>query len=368
MSRGMEEHAEFGHRLYFRQEHEADAAGRFSADRIRAGEVSVAVRVPISDTAHSGTQWTDVELVPGETARVQLGGRGRPVTGRILIPDAVPPDENEFGFGTSASLERGAKEDGLPGRIAAPFGENGVVEVVDVPPGEYRLFYQRLGYPQGRRDAGHLVQYVDVDFGFTVPPMNEPVSDEPLDLGDLPVTIFPENLPPSEADPEPEVAKAEPPPAADAPAAPPVGPLPGLTAPPIAFDLFDKEDRFDLASQRGNFVVLDFWATWCGPCVKALPELEALHAEQDPGRVAFLSVSLDRDEEALRAFLKDRPSPWPQAHAGAWGEAPLAEAYAVTAVPTLVLIGPDGRILHRGHGVRELAVALREAVAEAAAR
>ena len=71
-----------------------------------------------------------------------------------------------------------------------------------------------------------------------------------------------------------------------------------------------------LSDYRGRVVLLDFWATWCDPCVAALPTLRELVAELPTGRFAIVSISVDEKLETVTRFIEDEPMPWTNWHAG----------------------------------------------------
>jgi len=80
---------------------------------------------------------------------------------------------------------------------------------------------------------------------------------------------------------------------------------PGLTGQPAPdFTVSDGTSSVHLASYRGQVVLLNFWATWCGPCVQEMPSLLALHHDQP--NLAVLAISIDEDEDAYRRFLTRR--------------------------------------------------------------
>src|SRR5207248_10637606 len=103
--------------------------------------------------------------------------------------------------------------------------------------------------------------------------------------------------------------------------------------------------RFDLAEQRGKVVLVDFWATWCGPCIAELPNVRAVYDQHHGNGFEVVGVSLDSERPHLAKFLHDHPEPWPQIFFDEEGQrgwdSPLARRYGVRAIPCLLVIDRD---------------------------
>ena len=98
---------------------------------------------------------------------------------------------------------------------------------------------------------------------------------------------------------------------------------------------------FDLAEQRGKWVVINYWATWCGPCIKEMPELSALDAMREHIQVIGLTYE-DIPADDLRAFLERRPVVYPIAIVGVTN--PPAAFEAPRGLPLTYLVAPDGKL------------------------
>jgi len=113
---------------------------------------------------------------------------------------------------------------------------------------------------------------------------------------------------------------------------------------------------------KSKVVMIDFWATWCGPCRGELPNVIETYKKFHPQGFEIIGVSLDSERDKLDAFLKKTDGmTWPQYFDGQGWSNKLAVKYGVESIPFTVLIGPDGKII--GTGLR--GEALGAAVAKA---
>lgn len=117
------------------------------------------------------------------------------------------------------------------------------------------------------------------------------------------------------------------------------------------FQLEDLEGRsFEFAQMQGRPVLLNLWATWCGPCRAEIPELQRLHDEHEAEGFAVLGVSVDeagsRDE--IVSFLAERNVSYPNVHDP---EGSVAEMFNAYALPTSVLIDRTGKIVWKKIGI-----------------
>jgi thiol-disulfide isomerase/thioredoxin len=100
---------------------------------------------------------------------------------------------------------------------------------------------------------------------------------------------------------------------------------------------------------KGKVVVIDFWATWCGPCVAEMPEMKALYAKYHGQGVEFIGVSLDQPKEqggldSLKKFVKEKEIAWPQYYQGdGWGSK-FSCSCGISAIPAVFVIDTEGKL------------------------
>lgn len=119
----------------------------------------------------------------------------------------------------------------------------------------------------------------------------------------------------------------------------------GDAPPPITLTTITGK-KINLSQLRGKVVVLDFWATWCAPCVEELPKLIALNEKyKDRRDFMILGISRDFDESDLRSFLRSNPKvTWDQVIGEENGSDQVAEKFGVSGIPSIFVIGTDGKI------------------------
>jgi len=123
----------------------------------------------------------------------------------------------------------------------------------------------------------------------------------------------------------------------------------GLVVGAIFPDFSEKDlsgQPLSVSQFKGKVVLLDFWATWCGPCRAELPNVIETYQKHHTHGFEIIGISLDSDRDQLAAFLKQQAGmTWPQYIDGEGEANKLATKYGVEAIPFTLLIGRDGKII-----------------------
>jgi len=109
----------------------------------------------------------------------------------------------------------------------------------------------------------------------------------------------------------------------------------------MAFAAIDGR-QVDVQKMKGKVVLIDFWATWCGPCVAELPNVKKVYDKYHAKGFEIVSISLDKDKRALEHFIEENEMPWPQYFDGkGWGNKFSLEN-DISAIPSMFLVDKKG--------------------------
>ncbi|MBI3881163.1 MAG: carboxypeptidase regulatory-like domain-containing protein [Verrucomicrobia bacterium] len=321
--------------------------GRFTFERLPPGTLRLHQRVPMGQGMWSHRELQTVELKPGETNHIVIGSDGTlEITGRLVRPagldklasltngqfeirlaaarPVVPKDfksqeEIQKWFADWMKTDAGKRFTQAQQEVtAATVSPDGSFTADGLKPGSYIfsvVVSRKLprGIPLSRSED--ILATATKEFELKAP--EKPDDDRPFDLGKVQLKIR-------------RTLKV------------------GDVAPDFAIKTVDGKP-LKLADFKGRFALLDFWATWCGPCVTELPFLKtAFEALREDKRFAMISLSLDDDAAAPKKFAADNELKWTQGFLGDWSKSSLPGEYGVEGIPSLFLVGPDGKIAAKG--------------------
>ena len=350
----------------FEAETTTTAGGGFVLDRVPAAPGRLLRLVPSSDARSGGSFVTIASLTPrpGETIDLaKTRQQGRTVVGRLKLPTSLQSKSGESKFvldsldsrATSdrpafpypAELkdkDRKAQTDWLMEWRKTPEARKYFAEYQRAPvrveaDGRFRIegarpdafvLTIRLRKPTADvRTRGDVLATATKKF--VVPPSAEGSADEAIDLGEVDVV---------------ETASMR----------------VGQKLPPIAAKGLDGGAEWTSSSESGKVLLIDFWATWCGPCIKAMPAVAELHKEYGGKGLSIVSLSADEKIADAEAFVKKEKCNWRQAHVGP--RSPLLETLGIEGYPTFIVVGRDGIVLYRGHEIDAAASKVRTALAK----
>jgi thiol-disulfide isomerase/thioredoxin len=116
----------------------------------------------------------------------------------------------------------------------------------------------------------------------------------------------------------------------------------------------------DLAQYSGKVALIHYWATWCEPCKQDLDTIKELQAKYGKAGFAPIGVNLDSNPQEAAQFLRSKTLPWPQLYEEGGLESRLANDLGILTLPTMILIGRDGRVLNRNISAGELETELKK--------
>ncbi|AEV33233.1 thiol-disulfide isomerase-like thioredoxin [Owenweeksia hongkongensis DSM 17368] len=127
-----------------------------------------------------------------------------------------------------------------------------------------------------------------------------------------------------------------------------ISPTVGFYAPDFEFEVMDTGKEMKLSDLQAKYVLLDFWGTWCSPCVKGIPDLVKLHEELKEEPFEIISIAVKSKREAFDELIEEHGMDWLHA----WeenGSGGMVQLYNVDAFPSFILIAPDGKIVSKAN-------------------
>jgi peroxiredoxin len=125
-----------------------------------------------------------------------------------------------------------------------------------------------------------------------------------------------------------------------------------------------KGEKLSPADFKGKVLLIDFWATWCGPCVAEMPNVKDVYKKYHSKGFEIVGISLDQSRDKLDAYIQQQGIEWPQYFDGKFWNNDIAQMYGIKSIPTTLLVDRRGKIRYKSLRGRQLEQAVEKLVAE----
>ena len=277
-----------------------------------------------------------VDLQPGQKLDVELGSHGARVTGRITLEGDVS-EEFDLNYSLNYLVRRGSA---LPPRpelhpTAAAVKQGWTEALWRSDAGEAYMNLHERHFVRFASDGQFLINGVEpgeYDFAISVYDRPEGCLVDPIAIRFVPVTVTADDVKrgrlelPEISVPFPERAKA------------------GEQLPDITLKL-TNDRALKLSQSQGKPLLLHGWATWCVPCLEALPNLKAFHTRFGADKLSVVGINLDEDTKVAREYVTKESLSWPQAYVGHKSE--FGRRLGMSSAPTYLVVSPSGKLIIR---------------------
>jgi thiol-disulfide isomerase/thioredoxin len=313
-----------GGRVDFSAQTRSDSKGAFRFDQLPAERHKLKRMVLLDEHTEMAPLCQQVQVQSGQTTRTQMGGQGSPMVGRVVWENSKTTYPINYGLLNLQIKPDQAHRNTYQFKVNA----DGTFRIEDVLPGTYNIA-GAMQIPNSQNHYSDSKRIIRGNKSVTVAaPSENPNTDS---ASDNPKTYILSIIKMS-----PRVGET----AMDFEV-----PLLSPQKPTQPFNS-TKAARFKLSDHKGKLVLIQFWATWCGSCVREMPHLQEVWQKYgNNDHFEMISLALNGNPNDPTQFAYKKNLPWKHGFLEGWSsKTPVAGDYGVKSIPRIFLVGPDGTV------------------------